>query len=71
MRPDVRVPDPRVLVGRVHRQDGRRFVWFVSQSDGPREVTTAVGAGRLVGDGGPVVVLTPAPYGVTVLRLEA
>ncbi|WP_024287465.1 cellulase family glycosylhydrolase [Cellulomonas sp. KRMCY2] len=71
VRPDVRVADPRVLVGQIHHQDGRRFVWFVSQSDGQLEVAPEVDTGHLVGDDGPVPVLTLAPYGVTVLRLEA
>jgi hypothetical protein len=30
--PEVRVDDPRVLVGTMTHDDGRRFAWFVSQS---------------------------------------
>jgi endo-1,4-beta-mannosidase len=68
----VSVDTPDVLVdGLVHR-DGRRFVWLVSESDGPLRVHPRLPAGgRLVplGGGATVEEVELAPYGVTVLQL--
>ncbi len=68
----VTVDSPEVLVdGLVHR-DGRRFVWFVSEHEGPIVVHPRVMAGaRLIplGGGDPVRQVDLAPYGVTVLQL--
>lgn len=76
-RAAVRVADPRVLVGEMVHDDGRRFVWFVSESAEPLEVVPDVDAGRLVtagvgGDdhGSPVARVTLPPFGVRVLRRE-
>ncbi|HEY0260766.1 MAG TPA: cellulase family glycosylhydrolase [Lacisediminihabitans sp.] len=68
---DVRVEDPRVTVGRMDHEDGRRFVWFVSQSDEALSVTPSTVTGHLVGeDGDRIDRLDLAPYAVTVLELR-
>jgi len=70
VRPAVRVPDPRVLAGEIEHEDGRRFVWLVSQHDGEVTVTPEVDDRRLVAltsdDDTPTVTLPP--FGVAVLR---
>lgn len=67
----VRVSDPRVLVDGVVRSDGRRFVWFVSESNEQLTVEPQLRDGELVNlDGsshGARVGLEP--YGVRVLGL--
>lgn len=71
--PEVRVHDPRVVVGEMVHESGRRFAWFISQSDAPLSFTPTLASGRLrplAQDGGPDV---PSPlelpaFGVTVLE---
>lgn len=70
--PDVTVADPRVMVGRMSHEDGRRFVWFVSQHEEPLTAEPRVTAGTLTGlDGGPLGRLELPPYGVVVAELTA
>jgi endo-1,4-beta-mannosidase len=45
--PEVRVHDPRVIVGEMVHDSGRRFVWFISQSDAPISFTPLVASGAL------------------------
>ena len=68
----VSVDSPDVLVDGLVHQDGRRFVWLVSENDGPSRVRPRLPAGgRLVplGGGDPVDEVELAPYGVSVLQL--
>ncbi|UCM88487.1 glycoside hydrolase 5 family protein [Streptomyces marincola] len=68
--PDVTVDDPRVLVGRMEHEDGRSFVWFVSQHAEPLTVKPRVADGTLrdlTGQHFPAVELFP--YGVVVTEL--
>jgi hypothetical protein len=68
----VTVDSPDVLVDGLVHQDGRRFVWLVSESDGPLRVRPRLSAGgRLIplGGGDTVEEVELAPYGVTVLQL--
>jgi hypothetical protein len=70
----VTVDSPDVLVDGLVHQDGRRFVWLVSERDGPLVVRPRVAAGsRLMplGGGDAVEQVELAPYGVTVLQLTA
>ncbi|HEV7628086.1 MAG TPA: beta-mannosidase, partial [Streptomyces sp.] len=70
--PGVSVDDPRVLVGRMTHEDGRDFVWFVSQHDEPLAAVPVVTAGTLVSlDGGKLSKLELPPYGVLVAELTA
>lgn len=45
--PEVRVHDPRVVVGEMVHESGRRFVWFISQSEAPISFTPILASGRL------------------------
>ena len=68
----VTVDSPEVLVDGLVHEDGRRFVWLVSEHDGPLVVHPRVTAGaRLtpLEGGAPVEEVELAPYGVTVLQL--
>jgi hypothetical protein len=68
----VTVDSPEVLVDGLVHEDGRRFVWLVSEHDGPLVVHPRVAAGaRLIPlEGGvPVEEVELAAYGVTVLQL--
>jgi hypothetical protein len=71
LRP-VTVADPRVAVDRLHHEDGRTFVWLVSQ--GREEVTVkpaVTGGGALYDlDGTEVDAVTLPVYGVRVLELR-
>ncbi|WP_129842189.1 cellulase family glycosylhydrolase [Streptomyces sp. RFCAC02] len=73
--PGVTVDDPRVLTGRMDHEDGRVFVWFVSQHDEPLTVTPVLApdAGTLRAlDGAaeaPLTAVTLPPFGVTVAEL--
>jgi hypothetical protein len=72
VQPAVTVDSPAVLVDGLVHEDGRRFVWLVSESDGPLVVRPRLPAGgRLIplGGGDTVDELELAPYGVTVLQL--
>ena len=68
----VRVDSPDVLVDALVHQDGRQFVWLVSENDGPLRVRPRLPAGgRLIPleGGDPVDEVLLAPYGVSVLQL--
>ncbi|WP_049578588.1 glycoside hydrolase 5 family protein [Streptomyces sp. SBT349] len=68
--PEVTVEDPRVVVGRMEHEDGRSFVWFVSQHHEPLTVRPRIAAGSLrdlTGQSFPAVELFP--YGVVVTEL--
>jgi endo-1,4-beta-mannosidase len=70
----VTVADPLVHVGHLSHEDGRRFVWLISQDPDERTVRPTV-RGKLVeltdgvSDGAPVDAISLPPYGVRVLRL--
>jgi len=65
----VRVADPMVLVDSLVHEDGREFVFVVSQHSTPVTVTPSVTSGGLVAlDGAPVGSVSIDPYGVVVLR---
>jgi len=68
----VTVDGPEVLVDGLVHEDGRRFVWLVSERDAPLVVRPRLAAGsRLVplGGGDPVGEVELAPYGVRVMEL--
>ena len=70
VQPDVRVNDPRVIVGELRHEDGRRFVWFISESDAPLDCTPVLGDGslrELTGDAVASPLALP-PFGVRVLE---
>jgi endo-1,4-beta-mannosidase len=72
VRRPVTVDDPRVAVDGLEHEDGRRFVWFVSQSDQPLTVTPRLAAGGTLVDvdGSPTSPeIELAPFGVVVRRL--
>ncbi|HWM38750.1 MAG TPA: cellulase family glycosylhydrolase [Streptomyces sp.] len=70
--PEVSVADPRVLVGRMTHEDGRDFVWFVSQHDEQLTAEPLVTTGTLVSlDGGKLGKVKLPPYGVLVAELTA
>ncbi|WP_421109296.1 glycoside hydrolase 5 family protein [Streptomyces sp. NEAU-S77] len=68
----VAVGDPRVAVDRLAHDDGRTFVWLVSQAPDELTVKPAVTGGARLRDltGGPADTVTLPPYGVRVLRLD-
>lgn len=67
---DVRLDDPRVFTDALVHEDGRRFVFFVSQHETEVTVTPTVAGGELQAlDGTPSPSVTLAPYGVSVLLL--
>lgn len=68
--PEVCVPDPRVIVGEMLHADGRRFVWFISESEARVSCTPRLSAGTLRElEGGAVKIpLELEPYGVRVLE---
>ncbi|WP_156250220.1 cellulase family glycosylhydrolase [Pseudactinotalea terrae] len=71
-RPPVRVEDPRVIVGELAHEDGRRFTWFISQSDEEIKVDVHSGPSILVEPSGAVVRgVRLRPYGVQVLERRA
>ena len=70
--PVATVDSPEGLVDGLVHEDGRRFVWLVSERNVPLVVRPRVAAGsRLtpLGGGDPVEEVELAPYGVTVLQL--
>lgn len=70
--PDVSVADPRVLVGRMSHEDGRQFVWFVSQHDEPLTAEPETAGRTLTGlDGGQLEKVELPPFGVVVAELSA
>jgi len=68
--PDVRVHDPRVIVGEMVHDDGRQFVWLTNASDAKLACEPIVKKGSLRELGGgkvrPSVELEP--FGVVVLE---
>lgn len=68
--PEVSVNDPRVIVGEMLHEDGRRFVWFISESDTRLSCTPRVNGGTLRDlEGGAVrLPLELEPFGVRVLE---
>lgn len=65
----VRVADPKVFVDSLVHDDGREFVFLVSQHSEPVTVTPSVTSGGLATlDGAPVHSVSIDPYGVAVLR---
>jgi hypothetical protein len=72
VEPAVTVDTPEVLVDGLVHEDGRRFVWLVSERDSSLVVRPRSMAGtRLVplGGGDPVEKVELAPYGIRVLQL--
>lgn len=71
VRPRVSVADTAVAVDRVEHEDGRTFVWLVSQSCEEITVKPAVRDGGELRDpdGTPAGSVTLPPYGVSVLEL--
>jgi hypothetical protein len=68
----VSVDSPEVLVDGLVHQDGRRFIWLVSESDGPLVVRPRLPVGgHLVslGGGDTLRQVELGPYGVAVLQL--
>jgi hypothetical protein len=45
--PEARVNDPRVIVGEMVHEDGRRFVWLINASDTPLVCTPFIATGTL------------------------
>ncbi|HTV20306.1 MAG TPA: cellulase family glycosylhydrolase [Polyangiaceae bacterium] len=45
--PEVSVNDPRIIVGEMVHDDGRRFVWFISESETPVSCTPRIATGAL------------------------
>ncbi|MGO4536772.1 cellulase family glycosylhydrolase [Leifsonia sp. 2MCAF36] len=67
---DVRLDDPLVFTDALVHEDGRRFVFFISQHDTPVTVTPSVAGGDLRAlDGTPTPSVTLDPYGVAVRLL--
>jgi endo-1,4-beta-mannosidase len=66
VRRAVTVADPRVLVDVLEHQDGRRFVWFVSQSEESLSFAPE-GAELTELDGTPAATVDLPPFGVRVL----
>ncbi|QPP06457.1 cellulase family glycosylhydrolase [Streptomyces bathyalis] len=69
--PEVSVADPRVMTGRMEHEDGRSFVWFISQHDEPltaEPVLTGGGALKDLDGAGLDAVELP-PYGVIVAEM--
>ncbi|WP_225850700.1 cellulase family glycosylhydrolase [Streptomyces sp. HPF1205] len=71
VRRPVTVADSRVSVDRLVHEDGRTFVWLVSQSRSDLSVKPVVTAGSLHElDGAPADAVALPPYGVRVLELR-
>jgi hypothetical protein len=68
--PEVSVNDPRVIVGEMQHADGRRFVWFISESEAPSSCTPRLSSGTLRElDGGAVrLPIELEAFGVRVLE---
>ncbi|HWC78809.1 MAG TPA: cellulase family glycosylhydrolase [Pseudonocardiaceae bacterium] len=73
VRRPVTVDDTRVAVDGLVHEDGRRFVWFVSQADAPLTITPrlAAGVGLVDLDGGdPDESVRLPPFGVAVRQIR-
>ncbi|MFJ6214134.1 cellulase family glycosylhydrolase [Streptomyces sp. NPDC092296] len=71
VRRPVAVADPRVSVDRLEHEDGRTFVWLVSQAREELTVKPSVASGALYElDGTPADAVTLPVYGVRVLELR-
>ncbi|WP_082297887.1 cellulase family glycosylhydrolase [Microbacterium sp. CGR1] len=68
--PGIRVDDPRVMTGVMEHRDGRRFVWFISQSEQPVTFTPVTNA-RLsrIDNGAATTHLSLPPFGVEILAV--
>lgn len=68
--PEVRVADPRVIVGEMVHDDGRRFVWFISSSDASLSCKPLLGSGSLRELGGTAERshIDLEPFGVVVVE---
>jgi endo-1,4-beta-mannosidase len=68
--PEVRVNDPRVITGEMVHADGRRFVWFISESEAPLSCTPIVASGSLreLDGAAPQLPLALPAFGVRVLE---
>jgi len=70
VRREVRVDDPLVFADVLVHEDGRRFVWFLSQHEEPVEVRPVLtGAGLSTLDGRRTTTVQLAPFGAEVLLL--
>lgn len=72
--PEIRVDDPRVIVGELVHEDGRRYAWLISQAAETLDVTPVLGGGladaKLVTLGGAPAPSVPLPpYGVVVVEV--
>ena len=70
---DVRLDDPRVFTDALVHEDGRRFVFFVSQHDTAVTVEPTVAGGELRtldGDASPSVALDPYGVAIRLLALD-
>lgn len=69
---DVAVDDPHVLVSEMRRDDGRRFIWFVSQSERAVDVKPHLASGLVLRDEGsdqPLTEVALDPFGVCIAEL--
>ncbi|MGO4593359.1 cellulase family glycosylhydrolase [Leifsonia sp. 2TAF2] len=66
---DVRLDDPRVFTDELVHEDGRRFVFFVSQHETSVTVTPSVAGELRTLDGEPAPTVALNPYGVAVRLL--
>ena len=73
--PDVSVADPRVVVGELVHEGGRRFVWFINVVDTSLRCEPKLRAGVLRGLDGTREPISDSlelpPFGVHVLELAA
>jgi endo-1,4-beta-mannosidase len=72
--PEVTVPgEPRVMVARMDHEDGRAFVWFVSQHDQPLTAHPALARGALLSLDGRerLNAVELPPFGVVVAELTS
>jgi endo-1,4-beta-mannosidase len=70
VRRDIRVDDPRIVVGEMVHDSGSRFAWFVSQSDTVMNVAPATGGLTLLDEGRSAVQqFDIEPFGVVVLEI--
>lgn len=73
VRRDVSADDPRILSGELAHDDGRRFIWFISQASREVTMTPRVAAGlrlRELSGAEDISDVSLPPFGVRVLQLE-